>query len=166
MAIKERKRELSSGLVSLYLDIHHGGKRACKFYPDLKYKIRPKNKEEKEHKKFVLQIFRERKNELEKELLEGKYGVNTFKNDITNFTDYFKRFLDDYNYKDKRSYEAVFSKIKLFFDKDQILFSDITPTTMQKFIFFLESKLNGVTVNTRQTDPLPPRQCDPLRMSL
>ncbi len=32
-----------------------------------------------------------------------------------------------------------------------------------KIVFEKYTLANGLTVNTRQTDPLPPEQCDPLR---
>ena len=145
MSVKTRQRDLANGMVSTHLDIHIDGKRTAYFFKNLKFKKRPSNNAEKEHKKMALQIISQKKNEIEKELLEGVYGSSKLtKNDI-DFTGYFQKYIDEHNYRDKRVYEAVLKKVTTFFGRENVMFSAVNSENMQKLVYYFEKELNGVT---------------------
>lgn len=146
MKVRIAERKLSNKRVRLYLDIHHGdGRRSLKYYPFMEIKQRPANEKERTRKKEVWDLMEQNKNQVERELLQGIYGINTLRSSKTDFLEYFQKYIDALNCKDIRVWNAVLKKTKSFFKKEKVEFTDITPASMQKLVHEFENTLNGVT---------------------
>jgi integrase/recombinase XerD len=139
-----RKKAISSGKKSLYLDIWHGEKR---YYEFLKLYLEPgKPDTNKENLKMAESI--RAKKELELNSLEYGYIPNHRKN--IDFVDYFQKFHDTYTNKDIRLVRAALAHFKKFLEEkgiQRIPIKSLNADICKEFKSFLEKHLHGETIS-------------------
>lgn len=141
MSIQLRKKQLSKGRQSLYLDIFHNGQR---YYEFLKIYLIDGDKMNKEKKELADKIRANR--EMELQGYDYNY-VPRFKREA-DFIAYFKTFLDNYKNKDIRLVRACYLYFIKFIEANQINYlpvKNITENLCKEFKEFLTKNLNGET---------------------
>lgn len=140
MSVSLYKRTLSSGSISLYLDIRQGKKRWRESLNIIIKKRDPKKKEKEELAKTV-------RNQREMQILKGEYGGIPDHLKKVNFDDYADNFLRKYRKKDIRIVAGAINKFKEFVNDSALRMSDITPIMMQDYAKYLvhDAGLTGET---------------------
>jgi len=147
MSIALRKKAISGGRYSLYLDHYSKGQRR-KEYLELYLFARPKDQTEKQHNKQVGDLAKSILYKRQQAELAGDHGENVaFKKNV-NFLEYATKWVDSYSKKDKKVVTAMFTYLKDFVGKDSIKPGQITENFCIEFKEYLESKLNGETPAT------------------
>lgn len=108
-----RKKELSNGNVSLYLDVYRDGVRKYEF---LKLYVNGKARTplEREHNRATLAMAEEIRTKREAELNAGAYDINTLANLNVDFIAFFEAYNKAYNKKDYRMMTGTLRRFKDF----------------------------------------------------
>ncbi|MCG3167257.1 MAG: Tyrosine recombinase XerC [Bacteroidia bacterium] len=148
MSVKLRKKTLSNGKVSLYLDIYQDGHRHYEF---LKMQLHKKTKSalEAEHNKETLKLAESIAGKRQQEIQADRYDlVPGFRKNV-NFILYYEKWVKDYTNKDIRIARYSLEHFKSFAElkgyKASILPNNITDTFCRQFKSYLDEKLNGET---------------------
>lgn len=143
-----REKELSSGNLSLYLDIYRDGVRTYEF---LKLYVNPKTRNplERETNRQTFELAEKIRTQRESELNHLAFGEVAPGMKKINFLDYFQTYIDTYTKADKRMIKASFVRFKSFLAeqypqyKSNIKPDQITKNMMVKFVEYLESLSTG-----------------------
>jgi len=140
MSVIIRNRELKSGLLSYYLDIHHNGERWREF---IKIKIYSNDPDRNEKKKIIERIRAHR--ELEILTDQTDYIPKHIKK--INFFAFADDFIKKYRYRDIRIVENSIKKFKNYSKNSQLSISQITTNKMEEFKDYLihDAGLSGET---------------------
>ncbi|MBN2011942.1 site-specific integrase [candidate division KSB1 bacterium] len=139
MGVKLRKRKVSDGKVSLYLDIYYDGKRDYDFLKLYLTGDREANKE-------VLKLAESIRAKKQLEIQNSAHGfIPQFKNKA-NFIEYFEKLVSE---KDKKGRAWYSTSVHLKnFAGDTITFSKITEQWLNEFKNYLLSKIGNNTAHT------------------
>ncbi len=148
MAVYLRKKKLSGGRQSYYLDIWHGEKRHYEFLKlyTTKAKNPIKKKSNEEIRELAEQI--RAKRELDISGSDHDY-IPKFKKD-TDFLAYFQAYNDNYTNKDVRLVKGALKYFKTFISDKQIKYlpiKDLDEQLCKDFKNYLESKVHGETIS-------------------
>lgn len=148
MSVKLRKKTLSNGKISLYLDIYIDGQRKYEF---LKFHLYKKTRTpfEAEHNKETLALAQGIAAKRQIALQAGTYNLSpSFKRNI-NFLEYYEGWVKNYTNKDVRIAKYSLEHFKKFIQvkgyKDFISPKDITEDLCIQFKSHLDDNLNGET---------------------
>ena len=128
MSIKLRKRKLSNGEYTLYLDIYHNGKRHYEF---LKLRLTKNPSENKEVKSKAEIIISQRRLEIESE----EYGLIPGFKRKTDFVTYFKQQVDK-RPKDRTSWHCTYLKLKDY-SGGKVTFAEVNEDWLREFQKYL-----------------------------
>ena len=140
--VKLRKKKLTNGDYSLYLDIYNNGRRSYDFLK-LYMSSAPKTLEERKANKEKLSLADSIRSKKELEINHSEHGFIPEHRKRANFITIFEKYKDEYSNKDKRLVNAVFEKFKKFLGKDFIACNEIDKEVVIRFRDYLQSKLNG-----------------------
>jgi len=148
MAVYLRKKKLSGGRQSYYLDIWHGDKRHYEF---LKlYTSKARNPIEKKSNEVIKELAENIRAKRELDLAASDHDyIPKFKRD-TDFLAYFQAFTDAYKNKDVRLVKASLKYFTLFIADEQIKYLPIKNLDEQltrDFKSYLEIKVHGETIS-------------------
>lgn len=139
--IRLRRRQTSSGMISLYLDIYINGRRT---YEYLKmYLVPERSRADKEKNKQTLLLAESIRAKRVVELRNGQYG---FVSDLsyTRFFDYYLRLCEKRLGAESRgnwgNWYSCLLHLKRYERRENITFADITPEWVQGFKDYLEHK--------------------------
>lgn len=152
--VKLRGERQKSGLISLFLEYYMGftvtpeGKN--KIHKKYEYlgkhlKENPQNKEEREQNNEILDLAEKIRKRRESEWEHSKEGFTSPQKRKTNFIDYFQKFLDTYQNKDKRLVKHCFEYFKNYVGESYIAPSNINEAFVKGFKDHLLEHLNGET---------------------
>lgn len=152
MAVQLRKKALSNGKISLYLDLYNGEQRKYEFLKLYLYK-RPKDVLEKDHNKEVQKTAENIRAKRELEMGAEENGVSPSTKIKANFLAYYEQYLNAYTKKDGRMMQGVFVHFKEFatdrglISKDYLSAKSVNEGVCRDFLAYLESRdgLNGDT---------------------
>jgi len=148
MAVQLRKKSLSGGRQSYYLDIWHGEKRYYEFLKLYQVKARtPFDKKNNERAKELAENIRA-KRELDIAASDHDY-IPKFKRD-TDFLAYFQAFNDNYKNKDIRLVKGALKYFTSFLTDAEIKYLPVKSLNEQlcrDFKNYLEGKVHGETVS-------------------
>lgn len=148
MAVYLRKKKLSGGRQSYYLDIWHGDKRHYEFLKLYTSKARnPIEKQSNEAIKELAESIRA-KRELDMVASDHDY-IPKFKRD-TDFLAYFEAFKDAYKNKDVRLVKASLKYFTLFIADEKIKYlpiKNLDEKLTRDFKTYLETKVHGETIS-------------------
>lgn len=138
--IRLRRRKISTGNVSLYLDIYMNGKRS---YEYLKmYLVPEKTKADKEKNRQTLQLAEAVKAKRIVELQNGEFGFNAGYKLNTNFLDYYRALCEKRhgNTESLGNWRNWYSCLKHLerYCKPRTTFKDITPEWIEGFKEYLD----------------------------
>ncbi len=147
MAVYLRKKKLSGGRQSYYLDIWHGEKRHYEF---LKlYTIKSTNPIDKDQNEKTRELAQNIRAKREIDLQAGDYDIiPKFKRD-TDFLAYFQAFNDNYKNKDVRLVKGALKHFTEFLSDKEIRYLPIKSLDEQlcrDFKNYLENKVHGETI--------------------
>lgn len=144
-----REKELSSGNISLYLDIYRDGERKYEF---LKLYINPKartplEREQNQKMRLIAEEIRARR---EVELNNSAFGIKDSINRKADFLDYFQRYNDRYTKKDYRMMTGALQRFKDFLQDEYgtkyakgIKAHQLDKDMMIRFVEYLQSRSTG-----------------------
>lgn len=143
MSVQLRKKKLSSGKSSLYLDIYIDGQR---YYEFLKlYITKSSTPESRKKNKETLLLAESIRSKKELEVNHSGHGfVPSFKKK-TNFLEYFEAYVTQYRNKDKRVINGSYNQFKKFIGTEYISCKDISEKLLIDFKNWLEDRLKGET---------------------
>jgi integrase len=145
MSVTVRKKALSSGVMSLYLDIYSNKKRHKEYLKDLKL-YKATNAEERKSNKETLELAKEIAIKRAQELSSNGYDiVASYKGEI-DFILYFENYLSKYNTKDKRNMKGACNKFKEFMTEKGIKnlsLKQLTENVVFKYAEYLKSVCMG-----------------------
>src|SRR5665213_555128 len=130
MGVKLREKQLSSGQISLYLDIYHNKTRWYEFLEIHINKNRPNN-DDKEKKRLANEIRAKR----EHELIVDENGLNNRKKKLACFALFFEDYKKQKNYNSVN--EGVVYQLKRFLNKQPLPFTKVTTAWMKEFERYL-----------------------------
>ncbi len=147
MAVYLRKKKLSGGRQSFYLDIWHGDKRHYEF---LKlYTVKTRNPIEKKSNEAIKELAENIRAKRELDLAASDHDyIPKFKRD-TDFLAYFQAFNDAYKNKDVRLVKGALTYFTLFMFEEKIKYlpiKNIDEQLCRNYKNYLESKVHGETV--------------------
>lgn len=154
MGVTLRKKPLSNGRQSLYIDYCYQGKRKKEYLGIILE--HPHNTALKKENRLKLLLAQQIKAKKELEFLSAIYEVNRTESDFagllekkTNVTaDFFKlanTFLNDYHKKDRKMVESVFIHLHHFHKKRTLPVSLLDKNFCIRFLEYLRSRLHGNT---------------------
>lgn len=148
MAVYLRKKKLSAGRQSYYLDIWHGEKR---YYEFLKlYTTRARNPIEKKSNEAAKEMAENIRAKRELDLAASDHNyIPKFKRDA-DFLAFFQAFNDNYKNKDVRLVTGALKYFKLFLNEEGIRYLPVKSLDEQlcrDFKNYLESKVHGETIS-------------------
>ena len=146
MAIKLRKKPLSSGKLSLYLDNWDGEQRQYEFLKLYLYP-RPKDALEKEHNKETLKTAENIRAKRELLAASDENGITPAFKKRVNFFDYFEQYIKGYSKKDVRMFGYSLKYLKEYAQTDYLATKAVTENFCKGFREFMDKhpKLNGET---------------------
>jgi|SRR6185312_647335 len=148
MSVKLRKKTLSDGSTSLYLDIYVNGHRKYEFLKFHLYK-KPRTPFEIQHNKETLGLAQSIAAKKQIELQAGQHNLTPQFKRNTNFIAYFEQWVKNYPNKDLRLAKYCFEHFKVFAIsagyKDFISSKEITEDFCIQFKNYLDTHLNGET---------------------
>lgn len=140
MSVKLRKKKLSSGKFSLYLDIYSNGKREYEFLKMYYDKKTPKS-----HKDELIKIADEVRLKRELELHSGNHDVTLMRKKNMDFLEYFEVVMKKKN--NAINYWSVLKQIKTYAQGKKIKFRDVDNDFLEGFWHHLE--VANIKVGTR-----------------
>jgi len=147
MAVYLRKKALSGGRKSYYLDIWHGEKRRYEF---LKlYTVKARTPIDKKQNEITKELAEQIRNKREHDLVASDYDIIPKFKKNTDFLAYFESFEKSYTNKDIRLVKGALKYFKQFLTDSEIKYLPIKKLDEQRCLEFknyLESKVNGETI--------------------
>jgi len=147
MAVYLRKKSLSGGRKSYYLDIWHGEKRRYEF---LKlYLVKARNPIDKKQNEIAKELAEQIRAKRETDLSASDYDIIPKFKKNTDFLAYFEKFHLTYQNKDIRLVKGAFEYFKKFIADSEIKYLPIKKVDEQLCIDFknyLETKVHGETI--------------------
>jgi integrase/recombinase XerD len=158
-----RVKPLSANNYHLFVDVYENGQRSkqyLKLYVSEDYtqpvidkyknivfdsKGAPKAKKVKAQDKANWELACKVKTEIENKLNKGNFGFDNVNKGNGSFTDYFAKYVTNYNKKDKRKADACLAQFKDYNDNRNVLFSAINEDYSIGFKEYLETNLKGET---------------------
>lgn len=148
MSVKLRKKPLSNGSTSLYLDIYIDGHRKYEFLKFHLYK-KPRNPFEIQHNKETLSLAESIAAKKQIEIQAGQHNLTPQFKKSLNFLEYYQNWVDHYPNKDIRLAKYSLEKFKLFMAttgyNNYISPREITEDFCNQFKNYLDKNLNGET---------------------
>ena len=138
MTVKLRKRKLTNGDVSLYLDIYQGGKRGYEFLGLYLTKDKKERKEKGKREK-------NRKDKTQLEIQHSEHGFVPHFKKKANFVDYFER-LAQGKPKDESAWTNTLKHLQAF-TSGRIQFSAVTDDWLETFKTYLVTKVSPNTAH-------------------
>ncbi len=148
MSVKLRKKPLSDGSTSLYLDIYENGQRKYEFLKFHLYK-KPRNPFEIQHNKETLSLAESIAAKKQIEMQAGQHNLTPqFRKNI-NFIEYFEKWVNNYPNKDMRlarwSFNYFVGLTNEKGHKGYIAPKDVTEDFCREYKSYLDKHLNGET---------------------
>jgi len=147
MAVYLRKKSISGGRKSYYLDIWHGEKRRYEF---LKlYTVKARTKAQAGNNQKVKELAESIRSKRELELASSDYDIIPKFKRNTDFLAYFEHFYNNYQNKDIRLVKGAFTHFSLFIQKREIKYLSVKNLDEQicrDFKKYLEDHLHGETI--------------------
>jgi len=147
MAVYLRKKSISGGRKSYYLDIWHGEKRRYEF---LKlYQVKARTQEEKEQNQKVKELAESIRAKREIELTSSDYDIIPKFKRNTDFLAYFKHYYTTYKNKDERLVKGAFTHFSTFIQERDLKYlpvKNLDEQICRDFKTYLEDHLNGETI--------------------
>ena len=148
MAVYLRKKKLSGGRQSYYLDIWHGEKRHYEF---LKlYLTKARNPIEKKSNQDIREMAEQIRAKREQDISGSDYDIIPKFKKNTDFVAYFQAFHDNYKNKDVRLVKGALKYFKSFLTDQEIKYLPVKSLDDQlcrDFKNYLESKVHGETIS-------------------
>ncbi|MER2999078.1 site-specific integrase [Pontibacter populi] len=144
MSVLLRKKPITKGRYSIYLDYYSEGERRYEFLHMYIFK-RPKDAIEKQHNKETTRLAESIRSKRDLELNTTDHGFQpNFKKGI-NFIEYFEKYASSYTKKNTRSIQGSLNHFKKFIGKDKLSAKLVTEQLCNDFKDYLNSNLNGET---------------------
>ena len=147
MSVYLRKKTISGGKQSFYLDIWHGEKRRYEF---LKlYTVKARTHEEKDQNKRIKELAENIRAKREIDIISGEYDIIPKFKENTDFLAYFEHYYNSYQNKDIRLVKGAFTHFSTFIQKSEIKHLTVKKVDEQicrDFKTYLEDNLNGETI--------------------
>ena len=151
MKVALRKRKLTTGRTSLYLDYYHEGKRDYE-YLDL-FLVPAKTPADRKQNKDNLAMAEAVRGQRQLEIQKGIYGFRTSRvNENEDFLKFYEKMLEE-RYNSGSNYDNWFSALKYIklYSKGEIKFKDLTPEFVEGFKnYLLTAKVPGRAVKLSQ----------------
>jgi integrase/recombinase XerD len=144
MSVTLRKKLLSSGKYSLYLDYYADGERKYEFLKLYTYK-RAKDELEKQHNKENLKLAESIRSKRELAINTLEHGFEAEFKKRVNFISYFEDYVSRYTKKNLRVIQGSLNHFKKFIGKDTLPAKEVTEELCIDFKDYLNSNLNGET---------------------
>jgi hypothetical protein len=144
MSVTVRKKAISKGRQSLYLDYYLDGKRKYEFLKLHTFK-RPKDDLEKQHNKEAVKLADSIRSKREIQMNHAEHGFQHLIPKNLNFLAFYERFVEVYPKKDKRLAYASLQYFKTFVGKKELKPSEVTEQLCIEFKEYLCQHLNGET---------------------
>jgi len=142
-----RKKTISGGKQSFYLDIYHDEKRRYEF---LKlHTVKARTKEEKDQNKRIKELAENIRAKRELDIIAGEYDIIPKFKENTDFLAYFEHYYNTYQNKDIRLVKGAFTHFSTFIKKREIKHLTVKKLDEQicrDFKTYLEDHLNGETI--------------------
>lgn len=143
-----REKALSSGNISLYLDIYRDGTRSYEF---LKLYVNAKARTpiEREANREVLELAEKIRTQKESDLNHQTHGQVSPSNKKINLLDFFEAYYNKYTKKDIRMIRGAIDRFKDFLKLDYPIYQNnikpdqLTKDIVKEFVEYLESKSKG-----------------------
>jgi integrase len=140
--IRQRKNIVKKESV-LYFDIYNPPSPRYRLFPGLKIVLNPANELDKQSNKEILFNAKSMRNEIEKELLAGKFQFSKKKKERINLINYFTNYIEKYQLKDKRNIIGVKNRLIEFIGNKNIYVDQLDESFVFDFSAFLNSKSKG-----------------------
>lgn len=127
----------------IYFDIYNPPSPRYRQFPGLKIVANPTNEIDKQSNKEILFIAKSMRNEIEKELLAGKFQFSKKKKERINLITYFISYIEKYQLKDKRNIIGVKNRLIDFIGNKIIFVDQVDERFVFDFSEFLNSKSKG-----------------------
>lgn len=157
--IRLRKRKLSDGNLSLYLDIYRNGKREYEFLK--MYLVPERNKQDKEKNKDTMLLANSIKGKRILEIQAGEYGIKSNYAEDTLFFEYYKNMCEQRRGKEVGksrgnwgNWYSCMKHLEIYEKNYMITFAEITPKWVKGFKEYLENEATAWTndYKKRQND--------------
>ncbi len=147
MSITLRKKPLSDGRQSLYLD-HYGEEGRRKEFLKLYLFKRPKDELERQQNKETLKLAESIRSKRELEANAAEHGMDSPVKKKINFIEYFEQYVAGYQKKNISNVKGALSYFKTYVNKDYLRPNEVTESLCFGFKEYLETKLTGETPQT------------------
>lgn len=147
MRVSLRKRTLSKGRSSLYLEIYHNGKVSYEF---LKlYVVKPTTAEKRKQNNHTMKLAKTLQAKRQVELQDGTFGVRTTNNIEDDFIKYIEQLTNQRreNGINFNQWECTLKQVKKF-QKTKLRFSDVDEHWLNNFKSFLVKNVHQNTAHT------------------
>ncbi len=144
MSVTLRKKPISKGRYSLYLDYYLKGQREYEFLKLYTFK-KPKDEPEKAHNKEMIRLAESLRAKREQQIFAEEHSLEPAFKKKVNFMEYYQKFVSQYNKKNFRVVEGSLRYFKNFIGKDYVKPSEVTEQLCIDFRDFLGQHLNGET---------------------
>jgi integrase/recombinase XerD len=146
MKVTLRKRALSNGMQSLFLDIYDGVNNRQRENLKLYLHTKPRGELEREHNKQTKELAERIRTSREIQLNEEDHGLRDKAKRKTNLLEYWQNYIDTYQKKDIKPVAASLKYFKEFVGgKTRMLPGEVTEQMCINFRAYLDGKLNGET---------------------
>lgn len=144
MSVTIRYRKSSSKKENIIIfDIYSPPTPRYRQFPGLKLIINPNNELDKQRNKEIVFTAKSMRNEIEQELLSGKYIFGSKKKQRVNLITYFTNFIEKYQLGDKRNVIGVKNRLIDFIDSKVVYLDQVDESFVFDFSEFLNSKSKG-----------------------
>lgn len=140
--IRYRKNAVKKESV-IYFDIYNPPCPRYRQFPGLKILLNPANELDKQSNKEILFNAKSMRNEIEKELLAGKFQFSKRKKERINLINYFTNYIEKYQLKDKRNIIGVKNRLIEFIGNKNVYVDQVDESFVFDFSAFLNSKSKG-----------------------
>jgi len=144
MSVTVRKKTISNGRQSLYLDYYLDGERKYEFLKQYIFR-RPKDNLEKQHNKDAIRLADSIRSKREIQVNQTEHGFLPLIPKNLNFLTYYERFVESYPKKDIRLAYASLKYFKAFIGKNELKPADLTEQLCIDYKEYLCKRLNGET---------------------
>jgi integrase/recombinase XerD len=147
MSITLRKKPLSDGRLSLYLDVYTEAGRKKEFLKLYLFK-RPKDELERQHNKDTLQLAQNIRSKRDLQISSQEHGFEPAFKKKVNFLEYYEEYVHKYSKKNLRTVQGSLRYFKAFAGKDYLKPNEVTEQLCIDFKEYLSQHLNGETPAT------------------
>lgn len=145
MSVKLRKRSNSDGSTTLFLDIHHNGKRFYDFLGGLKL-LKESNVADRSRNKENLALAKMIVHQKTQELVAVDYNIDTKKGSKLDVVEWLKSYEVEYRKKDKRMMKGTINRFETFLKLRKIeglIFRNLSETLISDFQDYLQEHGTG-----------------------